>query len=255
VHFRAPPDVRGSGKERGHGAELKLCPKCGRDLKPGKHHVGCCAGKRGPPPSEHDDNARQVKEDEEKEGEGEEGLYSEEDAAAAALQRMANAADGQIGGGLAHGAEWLDTRRSRRPQRAVAMAAAAAWRAASPTEEPSSVAAESEAPESSGVRKRKSSCEDASTGSRAGTDSEPTARVVGANANTGAFDLRRQLEASRSREWNLQRELHSARAAAAASEDAKQRLQQQLDAVYQALIMAPAACPGLGSPGTLTPYG
>ncbi|GAB4817997.1 hypothetical protein N2152v2_005043 [Parachlorella kessleri] len=48
VHYRAPPDVRGSGKERGHGTELKWCPKCGKDLKPGKHHVGCSAGKSAP---------------------------------------------------------------------------------------------------------------------------------------------------------------------------------------------------------------
>ena len=48
VHFRAPPDVRGSGKERGHGTELKFCPKCGKELKPGKHHVGCAAGKSAP---------------------------------------------------------------------------------------------------------------------------------------------------------------------------------------------------------------
>jgi hypothetical protein len=48
VHFRAPPDVRGSGKERGHGFELKFCPKCGEELKPEKHHVGCAAGKSAP---------------------------------------------------------------------------------------------------------------------------------------------------------------------------------------------------------------
>ena len=48
MHFRAPPDVRGSGKERGHGTELKYCPKCGKELKPGKHHVGCSAGKSAP---------------------------------------------------------------------------------------------------------------------------------------------------------------------------------------------------------------
>lgn len=48
VHYRAPPDVRGSGKERGHGTELELCPKCGKDLKPGKHHVGCSAGRSAP---------------------------------------------------------------------------------------------------------------------------------------------------------------------------------------------------------------
>jgi len=45
VHYRAAPDVRGSGKERGHGAELESCPKCGAELKPGRHHVGCAAGK------------------------------------------------------------------------------------------------------------------------------------------------------------------------------------------------------------------
>eukprot|EP00887_Chlorella_sp_A99_P005318 scaffold1.g5318.t1 len=48
VHYRAPPDVRGSGKERGHGTELSFCPKCGKDLHPGKHHVGCVAGKSAP---------------------------------------------------------------------------------------------------------------------------------------------------------------------------------------------------------------
>eukprot|EP00798_Chlamydomonas_sp_ICE-L_P024981 gene24981-10643_t len=45
VHYRAPPDVRGSGKERGHGTELDVCPKCWSILKPGKHHVGCSSGK------------------------------------------------------------------------------------------------------------------------------------------------------------------------------------------------------------------
>lgn len=48
VHYRAPPDIRGSGKERGHGTELTHCPKCGKNLKPGKHHVGCSAGKTAP---------------------------------------------------------------------------------------------------------------------------------------------------------------------------------------------------------------
>lgn len=47
VHYRAPPDIRGSGKERGHGTELTHCPKCGKGLKPGKHHVGCSGGKAG----------------------------------------------------------------------------------------------------------------------------------------------------------------------------------------------------------------
>lgn len=46
-HPRAPPDIRGSGKERGHGTELTHCPKCGKGLKPGKHHVGCSGGKAG----------------------------------------------------------------------------------------------------------------------------------------------------------------------------------------------------------------
>ncbi|GBF99628.1 hypothetical protein Rsub_12307 [Raphidocelis subcapitata] len=40
VHYRAPPDVRGSGRERGHGTELAQCPRCGKQLKPGKHHGG-----------------------------------------------------------------------------------------------------------------------------------------------------------------------------------------------------------------------
>ncbi|KAF8072486.1 CIAO1 [Scenedesmus sp. PABB004] len=48
VHYRAPPDIRGSGKERGHGTELTHCPKCGKGLKPGKHHVGCAGGKSAP---------------------------------------------------------------------------------------------------------------------------------------------------------------------------------------------------------------
>ena len=47
VHYRAPPDARGSGKERGHGCELQFCPKCSKELKAGKHHVGCFAGKAG----------------------------------------------------------------------------------------------------------------------------------------------------------------------------------------------------------------
>lgn len=47
THCRAPPDIRGSGKERGHGTELTHCPKCGKGLKPGKHHVGCSGGKAG----------------------------------------------------------------------------------------------------------------------------------------------------------------------------------------------------------------
>lgn len=46
VHYRAPPDVRGSGKERGHGTELTHCPKCNKTLNPGKHHVGCSAHKK-----------------------------------------------------------------------------------------------------------------------------------------------------------------------------------------------------------------
>ncbi|KAG1655772.1 hypothetical protein FOA52_008479 [Chlamydomonas sp. UWO 241] len=49
VHHRAPPDVRGSGKERGHGVELDICPKCREELKPGRHHVGCIAGKYARP--------------------------------------------------------------------------------------------------------------------------------------------------------------------------------------------------------------
>jgi hypothetical protein len=48
VHYRAPPDVRGSGKERGHGCELQYCPKCGKELRAGKHHVGCFAGRAAP---------------------------------------------------------------------------------------------------------------------------------------------------------------------------------------------------------------
>jgi hypothetical protein len=48
VHYRAPPNVRGSGMERGHGTELKWCPKCGKSLMPGQHHVGCSAGHAAP---------------------------------------------------------------------------------------------------------------------------------------------------------------------------------------------------------------
>ncbi len=47
VHYRAPPDARGSGKERGHGCELQQCPKCEKELKQGRHHVGCFANKGG----------------------------------------------------------------------------------------------------------------------------------------------------------------------------------------------------------------
>ncbi|GFR44963.1 hypothetical protein Agub_g6273 [Astrephomene gubernaculifera] len=51
VHFRAPPDIRGSGKERGHGTELTHCPKCNKSLKPGKHQFTCrcsvgCSGSK-----------------------------------------------------------------------------------------------------------------------------------------------------------------------------------------------------------------
>lgn len=31
--YRAPPNVRGSGKERGHGMRLDRCPKCDDVLK------------------------------------------------------------------------------------------------------------------------------------------------------------------------------------------------------------------------------
>ena len=42
VHYRAPSDVRGSGKERGHGAELPICPRCKQTLNvPGGHHTNC----------------------------------------------------------------------------------------------------------------------------------------------------------------------------------------------------------------------
>ncbi|KAF6258540.1 hypothetical protein COO60DRAFT_1108066 [Scenedesmus sp. NREL 46B-D3] len=43
VHYRAPPNVRGSGKERGHGMRLDHCPKCNAVLKIGGHHVRCSA--------------------------------------------------------------------------------------------------------------------------------------------------------------------------------------------------------------------
>lgn len=48
VHYRADPNVRGSGKERGHGKELPLCPKCNKSLERGRHHVNCVAGKAAP---------------------------------------------------------------------------------------------------------------------------------------------------------------------------------------------------------------
>jgi hypothetical protein len=48
VHYRAPPDVRGSGRERGHGRELTHCPKCAAPLEAGRHHVGCSAGPVAP---------------------------------------------------------------------------------------------------------------------------------------------------------------------------------------------------------------
>lgn len=48
VHHRSPEDVRGSGRERGHGEELKHCPRCQAPLLPGKHHVGCARGKCAP---------------------------------------------------------------------------------------------------------------------------------------------------------------------------------------------------------------
>ncbi|KAK9802020.1 hypothetical protein WJX73_002239 [Symbiochloris irregularis] len=49
VHYRAPPDIRGSGKERGHSMELTSCPKCRKELKPGKHHTGCRSSTRTGP--------------------------------------------------------------------------------------------------------------------------------------------------------------------------------------------------------------
>jgi hypothetical protein len=51
VHYRAPPNERGSGKERGHGVELPICPACGEELEPGKHHNKCKAGRTTNPPS------------------------------------------------------------------------------------------------------------------------------------------------------------------------------------------------------------
>jgi len=45
VHARAPPDIRGSGRERGHGEELKHCPRCQAPLLPGRHHIRCGSGK------------------------------------------------------------------------------------------------------------------------------------------------------------------------------------------------------------------
>lgn len=51
MHYRAPPNERGSGKERGHGVELPICPACGEELEPGKHHNKCKAGRTTNPPS------------------------------------------------------------------------------------------------------------------------------------------------------------------------------------------------------------
>lgn len=48
VHFRAPPDNKGSGVERGHNAELEYCPRCFTKLEAGKHHVGCRSGLAAP---------------------------------------------------------------------------------------------------------------------------------------------------------------------------------------------------------------
>ncbi|KAK9808171.1 hypothetical protein WJX73_004798 [Symbiochloris irregularis] len=39
VHHRAPPHIRGSGRERGHNVELKACPRCHEDIVVGKVHV------------------------------------------------------------------------------------------------------------------------------------------------------------------------------------------------------------------------
>lgn len=44
VHFRAPPNARGSGVERGHGIELPICPVCKTDLNGVRYHK-CTAGK------------------------------------------------------------------------------------------------------------------------------------------------------------------------------------------------------------------
>jgi len=41
VHHRADPDSRGSGKERGHGAELPFCPKCRATIYEGRKHMNC----------------------------------------------------------------------------------------------------------------------------------------------------------------------------------------------------------------------
>lgn len=49
VHYRAPPNERGSGKERGHGVELPICPACGESLQPKTHHNRCRAGRTSQP--------------------------------------------------------------------------------------------------------------------------------------------------------------------------------------------------------------
>lgn len=49
MHYRAPPNERGSGKERGHGVELPICPACGETLQPKTHHNRCRAGRTSQP--------------------------------------------------------------------------------------------------------------------------------------------------------------------------------------------------------------
>jgi hypothetical protein len=61
VHFRAAPDIRGSGKERGHGRELDVCPKCQLELKPGRHHIGCSTRRNKPPKKRKAETALSVK--------------------------------------------------------------------------------------------------------------------------------------------------------------------------------------------------
>lgn len=49
VHCKASPDIRGSGKERGHGMELTGCPRCYAVLRSGTHHTTCIQSTEDPP--------------------------------------------------------------------------------------------------------------------------------------------------------------------------------------------------------------
>ncbi|WIA14462.1 hypothetical protein OEZ85_002987 [Tetradesmus obliquus] len=55
VHYRAPPNARGSGVERGHGMELPFCPLCNLDLRDVKYHK-CAAGPAAAAPARSRNN-------------------------------------------------------------------------------------------------------------------------------------------------------------------------------------------------------